>query len=306
LDRPRVSVLIPTYRPGPSIVRVLERVAAQRIDVPFEVVIVDSTSSPDDVARMRSYPVRFHQIQSAEFGHGRTRNLLASLAAGDLLLFLSQDAEPVSEDWMHCLLQPFEDQRVAGTYARQMPRRTADPLIRFFLQHTYGPRPAWRSLSGSRAVSIDDIFFSNVSSAIRRDVWQQHPFRDDIVMSEDQYWAFDVLNDGYDVVYVPDAQVYHSHNYTLPMLFSRNWQSGASLRGLIADSPSAIARRGVNYIVEQTRFLVRDGHAHWIPYMLAYEATKAAGFSMGMRFGEQHRILSNANTNPTLVRDFAE
>ena len=152
--------------------------------------------------------------------------------------YLSQDAEPASEFWMSRLLQPLRDEQVAGAYARQIPRSSADPLIRFFLERTYGPRPAWRRLSASATVSIDDIFFSNVSSAIRRDVWQQHPFRDDIVMSEDQYWAFDVLRAGYDVAYVPDAQVYHSHNYTLPMLFRRNWQSGASLRGLIADSPS--------------------------------------------------------------------
>jgi rhamnosyltransferase len=268
-------------------VSVLERVATQKVDVAFEVVIVDSSSPADDVARMCSYPVRFQQITSAEFGHGRTRNLLASLAKGEVLLFLSQDAEPASELWMRRLLQPLRDARVAGAYARQIPRSTADPLMRFFLERTYGPRPAWRRLSGSANVSIDDIFFSNVSSAIRRDVWQLHPFRDDVVMSEDQYWAFDVLSAGFDVAYVPEAQVYHSHNYSLPILFRRNWQSGASLRGLIADTPAAIAGRGVSYILDQARFLVLDGRAHWLPYMLVYEATKAAGFSMGMRFGQQ-------------------
>jgi rhamnosyltransferase len=287
LGRPHVSVLIPTFRPGAGIVRVLEKVASQRVDVPFEVVVVDSMSSADDVARMCSYPIRFQQISAAEFGHGRTRNLLASLAKGEVLLFLSQDAEPASDCWMSGLLQALRDDRVAGAYARQIPRSSADPLIRFFLERTYGPRPAWRRLSVPASVGIDDIFFSNVSSAIRRDVWQQYPFRDDIVMSEDQYWAFDVLSAGYDVAYAPESQVYHSHNYTLPMLFRRNWQSGASLRGLIADSPAAIVRHGLAYIVDQAQFLVREGRAHWLPYMLVYEATKAAGFSLGMRFGQQ-------------------
>ena len=236
---------------------------------------------------MCSYPVRFHQIARSEFGHGRTRNLLANLATGEMLLYLSQDAEPASEHWMENLLQPLQDETVAGVYARQIPRPMADPLIRFFLERTYGPRPAWRRLSGSTAVRIDDIFFSNVSSAIRRDVWQRHPFRDGAIMSEDQYWAFDVLSAGYHVVYAPDAQVYHSHNYTLPALFRRNWQSGASLRGLIADSPVAIVRRGLSYVADQSAYLVRNKRAHWLPYMLVYELTKAAGFSMGMRFGQQ-------------------
>jgi rhamnosyltransferase len=285
LDRPYASILIPTYQPGAGFTRVLERIAAQRVGFPYEVVIVDSTSCPEDVARIRSYPVRFQQIPTAEFGHGRTRNLLASLAKGDVLLYLSQDAEPASEFWMSRLLEPVRDVRVAGAYARQIPRSSADPLMRFFLERTYGPEPVWRRLSGSTGVCIDDIFFSNVSSAIRHDVWEKHPFRDQVIMSEDQYWAFDVLSAGYDLAYVPEAQVYHSHNYSLPNLFRRNWQSGASLRGLIADSPAAIAQKGASYILDQARFLMREGSAHWLPYMLVYEATKAAGFSIGMRFG---------------------
>jgi rhamnosyltransferase len=240
---------------------VLDKIAAQRIDVPYEVVIVDSTSSPADVARMCSYPVRFQQIPAAEFGHGRTRNLLASLAQGEVLLFLSQDAEPASDEWIRRLLEPLKFDRVAGAYARQIPRATADPLIRFFLERTYGPKPAWRRLSGSATVSIDDIFFSNVSSAVRCEVWEKHPFRDDVIMSEDQYWAYDVLTAGYEVAYVPESAVYHSHNYTLPKLFRRNWQSGASLRGLIDDSPAAIAQKAARYVVGQARFPFRPGRA---------------------------------------------
>ena len=63
-------------------------------------------------------------------------------------------------------------------------------------------------------------------------------------MSEDQYWAYDVLRAGFEVAYHPAAQVFHSHNYSLGALFNRNWQSGASLRGLMADHPLAIGRRG--------------------------------------------------------------
>jgi rhamnosyltransferase len=107
-------------------------------------------------------------------------------------------------------------------------------------------------------------------------------------MSEDQYWAHDVLRAGYDVVYHPAAQVYHSHNYSLQTLFRRNWQSGASLRGLIADSPAAIARRGLTYVRRQSSYLLRGGRPHWLPYMLVYETTKALGFSLGMRFGQRH------------------
>jgi rhamnosyltransferase len=262
----------------------------------FEVVIVDSTSSPADVARMRAFPIRFEQIPQAEFGHGRTRNLLAHLARGDVLLYLSQDAQPVSAHWLGSLIKPLEDPMVAGVYARQVPRPNADPLIRFFLTHTYGPNPQRRRALQRDHVRIEEIFFSNVSSAIRRDIWERFPFRDNIIMSEDQYWAHDVMRAGYDVVYHPAAQVYHSHNYSLEALFRRNWQSGASLRGLITDSPTAIARRGLSYVQRQATYLLRAGRPHWLPYMLVYEMTKALGFSLGMRFGKGNTDLPVGET----------
>jgi rhamnosyltransferase len=288
MARPLASVLVPTHNPGERICTLFEAVLAQQTEFPFEIIVVDSSSKPTDVALMRQYPIDMHQIPRTAFGHGKTRNLLAELARGDLLLYLSQDAEPASTTWMQQLIQPLSEPRVAGSYAQQIPRRDADPLIRFFLARTYSSQPARRRIGPSSRVCIEDIFFSNVSSAIRREVWEHIRFRDDLVMSEDQYWAYDVLRAGYEIRYEPAAQVYHSHNYSLRSLFRRNWLSGASLRGLIADSPTAIARRGADYLAAQAMYLLRTGRPHWLPYMFVYELTKAAGFSMGMRFGRQH------------------
>ncbi len=287
MSTPHASVLIPTHNPGPAIELVLRSVFEQQpgADFEFEVLVVDSSSPQIDVDRMRAFPIRFHRIAKADFGHGRTRNLLAQLARGDVLLFMSQDAQPASPTWMRTLVEPLADSMVAGVYARQIPTRTADPLIRFFLGRTYSAQPARRRAAKRGGVRIQDIFFSNVSSAIRRDVWKQFPFREDVIMSEDQYWARDVLRAGYEVVYQPAAQVYHSHNYSLRGLFLRNWQSGASLRGLIADPPISIGLRGASYVLAQAVYLLRSGRVQWLPYMLVYEATKALGFSLGMRFG---------------------
>jgi rhamnosyltransferase len=286
MPAPLASVLIPTHNPGRQIRDVLTAVFGQRASFEFEVIIVDSTSRAEDVASMCVFPVRFQQISQSEFGHGRTRNLLARLAQGKVLLYLSQDAEPASTDWLRTLIEPLRDPLTAGAYAQQIPRVDADPLIRFFLARTYSSLPARRRLVAGSKARIDDIFFSNVSSAIRRDVWENISFREDVVMSEDQYWAYDVLRAGYEVAYQPIAQVYHSHNYSLSTLFRRNWQSGASLRGLIADRPTAIVGRGLAYVASQAGYLVASRRAHWLPYMLVYEATKAMAFSMGMRFGQ--------------------
>ncbi len=280
MGEPRVSVLIPTRAPGEGIVGVLGAVFEQVVPFPFEVVVVDSGSDEGELALMRRFPVRLERIAPEAFGQGRTRNMLAGLARGELLFFLSQDAQPATRDWMAALAGAVEEPGVAGAYARQIPRPDADPLARFFLAETYGPTPARRRLEPGHAARIGRIFFSNVSSAIRREVWRAVPFRD-VVMSEDQYWAHDVLRRGWEIVYAPAAQVQHTHRYDLRGLFRRNYLSGASLRGLIADPSWAVARRGLGYVVGETRFLVREGRAAMLPYMLAYEATRSAAFALG-------------------------
>jgi rhamnosyltransferase len=126
------------------------------------------------------------------------------------------------------------------------------------------------------------VFFSNVSSAIRRSLWERFPFREDVVMSEDAYWAWDVLQAGCEVAYEPTARVYHTHRYGLRGVFRRHWMSGASLRDLIAEAPAGISWRGLTYVLREAAFLVREGQIHWLPYMVLYEAAKAAGFGLGM------------------------
>ena len=254
--------------------------------------IVDSGSSEAELAAMRQFDVQLSQIQPEQFGHGRTRNLLASEAHGEVLVFLTQDAEPASDCWIEKLIAPLADERVAGTYSRQLPRPDADPLIRYFLFRTYGPTPARRMPRPARP-SINEIFFSNVGSAIRASVWREIPFRSDLVMSEDQYWANDALQAGYELAYQPTAGVYHSHAYSLQSVFRRNWLSGASLRDLIADGKLDIAVRGLKYLIGEAAFLAKHGAGCWLPYMLAFEASKSLGFGLGLRFSRSRQVGSS-------------
>lgn len=243
-------------------------------------VIVDSGSAAADLELLRPFPVRLHHIPQTDFGHGRTRNRLAELATGELLIFLTQDAEPTSADWMGRLLAPLEDSTVAGVYGRQAPRPGSDLFTRFFLKETYGPEPARWEGPAERARFAQNLFFSNVSCAVRREVWKQIPFRD-VVMSEDQYWALDALGAGYALCYEPAACVYHAHDYSLPALFQRNRLSGRSLVGLPGGSSTRFVPIWLRYLGREAAFLIRQGRRDLLPYMAVYEAARVSGFAWG-------------------------
>jgi rhamnosyltransferase len=281
VSRPRASVLIPTRRPGAAIGGVLRSVFEQRVEWDFEVVVVDSGSPPEDLRVVAALPVRLFRIHPKEFGHGRTRNLLGTQALGEVLVYLSQDAQPVGPDWLRLLVEALDEDRVAGSYARQIPWPSADPLTRFFLTEVYPATPQRRRNRPDSRLRLADIFFSNVSSAIRRDVWQRIPFRPDLVMSEDQYWAWDALHNGYELRYVPDAQVYHSHSYTLSTLFARNRLSAYSLYGLVGDSAPYAIPIALRYFAREVAYLLRQREVAWLPYMLLAELTRAVACTTG-------------------------
>jgi rhamnosyltransferase len=287
-----ISVLIPVKNGGHDLVRCLSAIAAQQVEDDVEVVVVDSGSSDGSPQRARELGAHVHEIDAAEFNHGRTRNLAAERSRGNLLVFTTQDAYPESETWLETLVAPLRsNEGTAGVYGRQLPHHYATPLEHFFLDFLYGAEGRIQSVSGPDDVTFEMTLFSNVNSAIPRTVWQEYPFADDMVMSEDQEWSRRVLLAGKAVVYEPLAAVRHSHAYTLRDAFRRFFDSGASSERayLGGGRPSRVALRAAarRYAAEEVVWLWRTGRRRWLPYAAAYELAKFTG----LQLGKHHRLL---------------
>jgi rhamnosyltransferase len=281
-----ISVLIPVKDGGSDLVRCLEAIARQNVGDEVEVVVVDSASSDGSADRARELGARVHEIPAGEFVHGATRNLAASLSGGDVLVFTTQDAVPADERWLARLVGALEGDGVAGAYGRQLPHEDATPPEQFFLDFMYGPSPRVQRLGGIEELSFEHTLFSNVNSAIPRRVWEAHPFRDDVTMSEDQEWSRRMLLAGHTIVYEPEAAVRHSHAYTLRGAFRRFYDSGASAaRSYVAgeESRAALRRAFRRYAVGELSWLWHTGRRRWIPYAVVYELAKLAGLQLGLR-----------------------
>jgi rhamnosyltransferase len=288
-----ISVVIPVKNGGSDLVRCLEAIARQRVDDAVEVVVVDSGSQDGSAGRARSFGARVHEIPPTEFHHGRTRNLGARLAGGDVLVFTSQDAYAASESWLADLTAPLRnDHSLAGAYGRQLPHDDATPPERYFLDFLYGPRPRVQRLEREETLTFEVTLFSNVNSAIPRRAWETYPFSEYIVMSEDQEWSRRVLLAGLAVAYVPEAAVHHSHAYSLTGALRRFFDSGVSAeRSYVAGggSKAALWEAAIRYARGEVSWLWDSGQRRWIPYAAVYELAKFAGLQLGRR----HRLLPN-------------
>ena len=287
-----ISIVIPVRNGADALRSCLERIGRQEVDEELEIVVVDSESTDGSAQVAAAFGATVHTIPAADFRHGRTRNLGARLARGETLVFTSQDALAASDDWISMLVGPLRGRAdVAGTYGRQLPKRGTKPPERYFLEFLYGAQRREQSAAGPADLTMRTTLFSNVNSAIPRRVWEDFPFAEDVVMSEDQEWCARVLLAGYCVVYEPRAAVYHSHDYSLAEAFRRFFDSGASSsRSYLAGGRAASSTlRGTarEYAAGELGWLWRTGQRRWIPYATAYELAKLAGLELGRR----HRLV---------------
>jgi rhamnosyltransferase len=232
----QISVIILVKNGEATLEEVLRGVFSQKVEDEFEVVAIDSGSTDDSKEILERFPVRLKEIPPETFNHGETRNLGVSLSQGGYLVYLTQDALPGDETWLERLLDPLKkDPRVAGAYSSHRPRKDC-PLMerRQILQTelTSGKTKRVNAAVGNPEYQWNPypfIWFSNTSSCIRREIWEEFPFRK-IDFAEDQDWAKRVLEAGYKTVYVPDSIVIHSHHYRPAKNFRRHFEHAKAMR----------------------------------------------------------------------------
>lgn len=279
----KASIIIPTLNEEKTIGRCLKAVLGQKFDSDFEVVVVDSGSTDGTQKIIEKYPVVSAVIKPSDFGHGKTRDLAVGLARGEILVFLSSDAVPADEHWLQSLLGPLErDPGVGAVYSKQQAPVTSDPVNQFRMRWMYGDQPVVKCMGGDHAFSRDMIAFSNVGSAIPRQILEKHPFRKDMKFAEDTDLAYRLLSAGYKIVYEPSAKVWHAHNHTPGFAFKFCFDVAVSYKksGILARMKHA-ENEGGKYIWEELKFLVKGKYYGWIPYALFFNLAQFFGFRIG-------------------------
>lgn len=233
----RASVLIPVKNGGALLGEVLDAVLAQQVPWPFEVIVVDSGSSDGSLELVRQKGVRVVAIPAEEFGHGRTRNLLASMAAGEFLVFITQDAKPASEQWLVEMVHGCDcEPGVAGAFGPHRAHPSARHVTHCELnQHFagFGDKLSVVRLEDRARFASDPgyrqwlHFFSSNNSCIRRSVWESLPLPE-VAFAEDQTWALKAIEAGYAKAFVPGAVVYHSHDFGVWETLQRNFDEARS------------------------------------------------------------------------------
>jgi rhamnosyltransferase len=267
-----VTVAIPVRDGGELLAGTLR--ALSRQTVAHELLVCDSGSRDGSVALAREHGARVLEIVPENFSHGGTRNLLMGEARGARVALLTQDAEPADERWLESLLGGFERAgEVALVFGAYRPRPGASEPVRLELERWFrslspdGLPHVERLASGERSQLAVELlgrrgFFTDANACVARAAWERVPFRE-VPYAEDRVLAIDMLRAGYAKVFVPQATVLHSHDYSAGGQLRRSFDEWRGLREVYGwcepVSPTHLIGQLRGAVGQARRELIREG-----------------------------------------------
>lgn len=272
----KATVFIPTYNGEKYLADIFDAIFAQKTDFTFDVLVIDSGSKDGTLAIVRGYiekhhNLTLHQIPNSEYGHGKTRNLAAQMAQGDIVVYLSHDAIPAHDRWLYEMVRPFEiNQDIVGVMGKQIPRPWCIPMLKSEIKGVFSNfGPDFGTVLFYKDTFVQDqgtydaiSFYSDANSAAKREyITGKLPYKD-VSYAEDQLFGRDVIDAGHYKAYAPRGSVVHSNDLTLKEYKHRMFDETLGLRkiGLPVAVPSKklILKMVVRGILRDTRNILRD------------------------------------------------
>jgi len=285
VDRSQVAMVVPTCNARKYWTAFCDGLRLQGLPA-GQILIVDSSSDDGTRELAEAEGYRVFCIERRDFNHGGTRQLALDLVPwASIVVYLTQDAILATPDSLDLLLSAFEDRRVAAAYGRQLPRSGAGPIEAHARLFNYPAKSDVRDLESRHTMGIKAAFLSNSFSAYRVNELQEvGGFPTDVIMAEDAIVAGRLLLAGWKTAYVAEAQVYHSHPFTIGQEFRRYFDIGVYHRQArwLRDEFGDPGGEGKRFVMSELAYLT-PRHLHLVPYALLRTASKAIGYQLGIR-----------------------
>lgn len=209
MNKPSISVVIPTYNRPANLQQCLVSLSKQTVDpASFEVIVInDGGVDVSDVTDAFTGKIQLRLIDQRNAGPAAARNQGAALAAGPFLAFVDDDCTPFP-DWIQSILAHAETGRLLGgkvinRLENNLYAEACQTLIDFLYLH----------LAGS-----SDLFFTSNNMIIARDDFQRiGGFNTDFRTSagEDRELCIRAERKGLRLIHTPAIRIGHSHDMDL-------------------------------------------------------------------------------------------
>lgn len=294
----RVDVIIPTYKPDQKFLRLLEMLDKQTLKPQHIIILNTEQKYFDRLIYGTSFSEKYKNVlvkhlSKREYDHGKTRNRGVRLSDAVVFVMMTQDAVPADEFMIEELVKGLVQKNVAISYGRQLAEDDCRETEKFTRNFNYPDEKAVKTKDDIEKLGIKTFFCSNVCAAYKRKVFDSlGGFVKHTIFNEDMIFAAGAINAGYGVAYVPEARVYHSHNYSNMEQFRRNFDLGVSQ----ADYPEIFEKvpsesEGIKLVKLTAAHLRQMKMKRKIPGLIINSGFKYAGYLLGKNYKKLPRRL---------------
>jgi GT2 family glycosyltransferase len=282
---PAISVVIPTYNRGALLIETLERCRASAGPVELEFVVIDDGSRDDTAARLerlasKSPDLKWRSIPNG--GAGRARNLGASLAKHEVILFLGDDIQPQDDDFfaVHAQLHAAHPEREFGMLGKVVWPNRPDSLVNFVMGHVQGRGGEQFGYADLKPYSrLDWRFFYTANVSVKRELvddWIEEGFSAAFTRCnyEDGEFAYRMMKRErpLELLFVPGALAAHHHAISAETFMERQVWAGMMARVFVDlhdDDPELPIMLGLGPISHALEVPVDAEHPILAPDLLA-------------------------------------
>jgi rhamnosyltransferase len=277
-----LSIVIPTLNAGPHLPALLPALASQGI--PHDrFLVIDSQSQDGTREAFRDFGATVVEIDRRTFNHGGTRQRAVEMREAEIVVMLTQDAIPRGQQAILRLVDAFSSPDVGIAYGRQLPRDVARGIERHARLTNYPAGSETRNIDDRRTHGVKTVFCSDSFAAYRRRALDEvGGFPEDAFFAEDQVVAGRMLMAGWRIAYRGDAEVTHSHGYTIAEEFRRYFDVGVfhGRNRWLIETFGAAEGQGLRFIRSELAYLLRHDPAQ-VPSAIVRSFAKYAGYRMG-------------------------
>lgn len=281
MNHPTIGIVIPTLNAAKLLPTCLPPLLASPLKP--RILIVDSASTDDTLAVAQQYSVNTISIDRKDFNHGLTREMARKQLNTDIVLMITPDAIATNANVLETLVKPIVDDRAAIAYARQIPHDGAQFFEAFPREFNYPATSQLRGIEDIAQYGVYTFFCSDSFAAYSSKALDAIGGFKMVLLGEDTLATAELLKKGHKIAYVAEAEVKHSHGYTLAQEFRRYFDTGLARKEYkewIACDQETETRRGSHFFKAMIKRLLKEKPS-LLPYAFIQTAVKLLGFQMG-------------------------
>lgn len=249
-----------------------------------KVVVVNSSSNDGTVELAEQLGATTMVVPRSSFNHGYTREQARQFLDTDIVVMVTPDAYAMSKETLSLLVQPIIQKKASIAYARQLPHDQAGFFEAFPRTFNYPEKSHIRGIDDLRIYGVYTYFCSNSFAAYSNEALNEIGGFKPVLLGEDTIAVSNLLKKGHKIAYVAEAEVKHSHHYSLKQEFQRHFDTGLARKCTKDLDVSSLSdqKRGAKFTIQLFRQLLNT-KPYLIPYAALQSGVKYLGYLIGRR-----------------------